>query len=209
MAGKAAALELDFDITPSAKRQDRKQRLIWNRCYAHTNRNALNEEYATGRHSLIVPAYSFDKAAGEKAAEAMQAVALTQGRVEFKDHSVDNPTRQNEIVATFFSPKGLDVLRDAAEQSLGSPFGPTKNRACVQMPALDVMVEEDSIVMTGATRWIGDYMPMCKGEVKASVINGVTHTKVVFPLEEKEFVITSLNKFTTQMGYQLNCSIEV
>jgi hypothetical protein len=185
-------------------------RLIWNRCYAHTNRDALNVEYDTGRYTLTIPAYTFDKVAGEKAAEDMAAVALMQGRVEFKDHSKDNPDRQNEICGMFFSPLGLDVLRDAAEKSLGAPLGPTKNRACVKIPELHLGLSssETALEMTGDTKWIGDYMPMCKGEIKAMSVNGVPFKKVVFPLEEQEFVITALQKFSAKMGYKLNVNLD-
>ena len=59
----------------------------------------------------MVPNNPFTDEEGKAAAELMAKVALQQGTVEYKDHSKDNPTRRNEIVAYFYTPKGLGVLK--------------------------------------------------------------------------------------------------
>jgi hypothetical protein len=86
-------------------------------------------------------------------------------------------------------------------------------RRIVRIPTLDVALARDSsdtIEMTGRDiDSIKQYMPVCKGDVKTVSVSGVPTTKVVFPLEEKEFVITALHTFTDKMGYKLNCNIEV
>jgi hypothetical protein len=58
-----------------------------------------NEERETGRYTLIIPGYTFDKAAGEKEAKDIETAALMQGRVEYQDHSIDNPDASTRDLA--------------------------------------------------------------------------------------------------------------
>ena len=127
-SGKRKADALDFTAPPNTTNATRTKgpSRVWNRCWAHTDVDAKGTQVPNGRYSLMVPNYPFTDEEGKAAAELMAKVALQQGTVEYKDHSKDNPTRRNEIVAYFYTPKGLGVLKQEAQKALGKPLSDTK-----------------------------------------------------------------------------------
>ena len=125
-AQRAAALNFGAPPTTTKATRTKPPIRVWNRCWAHTDLDMNGESKPNGRYSLIIPNYAFTNEEGKQAAENMGKVAKQQGTVVYKDHSVDNPTRRNEIVAYFFSPLGLNVLKDEAAKALGKPLSDTK-----------------------------------------------------------------------------------
>ena len=202
-SGKRKADALDFTAPPNTTNATRTKgpSRVWNRCWAHTDVDAKGTQVPNGRYSLMVPNYPFTDEEGKAAAELMAKVALQQGTVEYKDHSKDNPTRRNEIVAYFYTPKGLGVLKQEAQKALGKPLSDTKGMECVKKPELRVSIGEEQIEVTGDVRWLKDYFPMFNGEM---VTDPNTYArKAVFPKDDPEFVMEALNKLAEQMGYSL------
>ena len=136
------------------------------------------ESKPNGRYSLIIPNYAFTNEEGKQAAENMGKVAKQQGTVVYKDHSVDNPTRCNEIVAYFFSPLGLNLLKDEAAKALGKPLSDTKGMVCIKQPELSVSIEAEQIEVTGDVRWMKDYF-QCSMERWRSITT--PHARLSFP----------------------------
>ena len=198
--GKRPAL--DFTRPPPGTIKKPKIRTLFNSVFVCK----VDGERPTGKYmwNCSIPAWTCSAEKGQQIVEQMKDKVLQQGNVDWRE-SADG--KQPYIQATFYTPMGLDIIRNAFHDAArpGLSLGPTRDEDQVVKPTLHLSRVGATPAIYGDTKHLLAYFPMYGGEPqedKSVLFSGDSALDL-------PYIRSNTIQLTDTMGYGLTFDAEM